>query len=128
MDDKNFEKLVKSALKKIPREFKQKLNNIDIVIEDLPNSSQIQNMLARGEKGILLGLYEGIPLTERRSYGIGGPLPDKISIFKLNILRISRNLDDVERLVRDTVIHEIGHRFGLSDEKIEKIQKSKDFT
>lgn len=124
MDDQTFVEIVNLALESLPEEFKEKLDNVEVVVEDLPSILQMKKMYARGERGILLGLYEGIPHTRRGAYGIGGPLPDKITLFKINILRISRSPDDIKFNVNDTVIHEIGHHFGLTDAEIYKAQKN----
>jgi len=117
MDDNDFEYLVERAIESIPEEFKQRLDNVSIVIADWPSRYQISKV---GGKGFLLGLYEGVPQTKRGRYGVGGVLPDKITIFKIPILRISRTIDDVINQVRETVIHEVGHHFGLGEKEIRK--------
>ena len=117
MDDKDFEYLVERAIGTIPEEFQERLENVGIVIADWPSRYQMSKV---GGKGFLLGLYEGVPQTKRGRYGVGGVLPDKITIFKIPILRISRTIEDVIRQVRETVIHEIGHHFGLSEKEIRK--------
>ena len=117
MDDKDFEYLVERALEDIPSEFKEKLENVSIVTADWPSRYQLAKV---GGKGFLLGLYEGVPQTRRGRYGVGGTLPDKITIFKIPILRISRTIEDVIRQVRSTVIHEVGHHFGLSEVEIRR--------
>ena len=118
MEDKDFEKLVNQALDSLPQEFLEKLENLNVTIADLPTPAQI-----RGRRGLLLGLYEGIPQTRRGRYGIGEILPDKITIFKIPILMISSSPKDVREKVRDTVIHEIAHHFGLSEEGIMKAKR-----
>lgn len=122
MDDKDFEYLVERALEDIPSEFKEKLENVSIVTADWPSRYQLAKV---GGKGFLLGLYEGVPQTRRGRYGVGGTLPDKITIFKIPILRISRTLEDVIRQVRSTVIHEVGHHFGLSEAEVRKAVREK---
>ena len=119
MSNEEFEKLVNIALESLPEEFKKKLENVSIVTSDWPSPAQMQVLKRSGGGGLLLGLYQGIPQTKRRSYGIGGPLPDKITIFKRPLLMVSRSYDDLIRNVRNTVIHEIGHHFGLSEEDIQ---------
>lgn len=123
MDDKEFEALINDSIDNLPREFLEKLENIIIVFQDLPSNSQMNILRGReNERHLLLGLYEGIPKTKRTGYGIGGQLPDKITIFKKPILMISQNSDDVKANVKETVIHEIAHHFGMSDEEIHKIR------
>lgn len=117
MDDKDFEYLVEKAIETIPEEFKEKLENVSIVTADWPSRYQMEKV---GGRGFLLGLYEGVPQTKRGRYGVGGTLPDKITIYKIPILRISRTYEDVIKQVRDTVIHEVGHHFGLNEEEIRK--------
>ena len=102
MDEKAFEDLVVEAVEGLPDEFKKKLENIDIVIED-------------GKPGRLLGLYQGVPLSDRTHY-YGNVMPDKITIFRNNIENICRTDGEIKEAVRRTVIHEIAHYFGLSDD------------
>lgn len=108
MDDKSFEELVISAVESLPEEFRKKLENIDIVIEE-----------AKEGKDGLLGLYQGVPLSRRTHY-YGNVLPDKITIFKNNIERMCRTEEEIKETVRRTVIHEIAHYFGLSDEHMKR--------
>ena len=120
MEDKDFEELVSQALDYLPQEFLEKLENLNVTIADWPTPGQIG-----GRGGLLLGLYEGVPQTRRGRYGIGGVLPDKITIFKIPILMISRSVEDIRENVRDTVIHEIAHHFGFSEEGIIKAKREK---
>lgn len=120
MDDGEFEKLINKAIDSLPKDFLDKLENVSVVIQDWPTILQGREQIKRGNKGLLLGLYEGVPHTRRGNYGIGGTLPDKITIFKLPLMMISKTPEDVEKNVRDTVVHEIGHHFGMSDEEIHK--------
>jgi len=115
MDDFEFEKLVGEALDSLPKEFADKLENVGVTFENWPSPSQVAK-LRLGRRSLLFGLYEGIPLTKRSNYT--GVMPDKITIFKYPILMVSRNADDVRERVRRTVIHEIGHHFGLSDKEL----------
>ena len=124
MDDSQFEKLVENSIALIPKEFLDKLENVTILIEDIPSNYQIAKLQKRGERGILLGLYEGVPQTKRGRYGVGGQLPDKITIFKKSILYLARSREDVRRIVQETVVHEIAHHFGM-DEKMIRQAKSK---
>jgi len=96
-------------------EFTEKLENVSVVVEDYPNQHQLKKV---GTGGMLLGLYEGVPKTKRGRYGIGATLPDKITIFKIPILAISRSIEQLKENVRNTVIHEIAHHFGMSEARI----------
>jgi predicted Zn-dependent protease with MMP-like domain len=101
-----FEELVADALDTIPRQFTSAMSNLVVLVEDIdPDDPN------------LLGLYHGVALTERTSH-YGGVLPDRITIFRLPILRICRTEDDVVRQVRITVLHEVGHHFGIDDETL----------
>jgi predicted Zn-dependent protease with MMP-like domain len=111
-----FEELVEEAVLGLPEEFAKKLENIEIIVEDEPDAETIERMkLERGR--VLLGLYHGVPRTARHE---GAPplYPDRISIYRRSILAVCRTADEVRQQVRDTVIHEIGHHFGLSDEEM----------
>lgn len=114
MEDKEFGKLVDEVVHDLPEEFKEKLDNVEVLIED---------MHAMGPS--LLGLYEGIPHTKRRSYGIGGPLPDRITIFKIPLLMRVRTLDQLKKSIKSTVMHEIGHHFGMSEKEIRNAEKAR---
>ena len=105
-----FARLVARALDELPAEFREQMRNIEIVVEDEPSPEQL-----RGD-GELLGLYEGVPLTDR---GAMEPyLPDRISIFRGPIERISASPRRQADIVRDTVVHEIAHHFGISDKRL----------
>lgn len=117
MDDTYFGKLVEEAIDRVPQEFKKRLENVSIVIEDRPGLDVLRNF---GRGVLIFGLYQGIPHTRRRYYGIGGQLPDKITIYKEPILMVNSTDEEIREQVRDTVVHEIGHHFGLSDEEIYK--------
>lgn len=124
MDDEEFENIVEQAVMDLPQEFKEKMENVAIVVSDLPDEEQMKVLTKRGEGGMLLGLYQGIPKTKRGSYGIGGTLPDKITIFKIPLLRISDNYQDAIKNIKDTVIHEIAHHFGMTDRQIHKAKSN----
>ena len=121
MTDTEFEKLVEDAVEDIPEEFRTILNNVDITIA--PEPTYYQRRQLRLHNGVLLlGLYEGVPQTKRgNNYTF--VLPDKITIFKNPILHLFQTEDAIKEHVRTTVLHEIGHHFGLSDEAMRKIGK-----
>lgn len=116
-----FRALVEEALSTIPPEFREAMQNIAIVIEDAASVEQLASVdLAPPES--LLGLYEGTPLTER-GWDDGNRLPDKVTLFQRTIEEASENEDDVVVCIGETLIHEIGHYFGLSEDEIEAIEE-----
>lgn len=119
MDLRKFEQLVTRAVESLPEELLDEMENVDIVIADQPTREQ-QYMLEDREDEMLLGLYEGIPLTERtNSYGF--VMPDKITIFKKAIESICRSEQECVEEVRRVVIHEIAHHFGIDDDRLDEL-------
>lgn len=117
LSDETFEDLVEQAVESIPRDFQPYLENVVIEIEDLPDHTTAQGLGLRDRRG-LLGLYHGVPLTER-SVEHSGRLPDRITIYKANIEACCRSADEVVDQVRTTVLHEVGHHFGLDEDDLE---------
>ena len=116
-----FERLVADALATIPRRFRDAMANLAIVVEDEPSRGLLEEMEI-GPPDTLLGLYQGIPLTER-SWDYGNTLPDRILLFRGPLERESEDKDDLVVAIGETLIHEIGHYFGLSEEEIEEIEE-----
>lgn len=113
-----FQALVEEAIEDLPAEFKDLLENIAIVIEQEPSEDDLDLLEDEEEEDLddeLLGIYRGVPRTER-SYNELPSLPDQIAIFRGPILRVCDTEDDVIREVSETVIHELGHYFGLEDD------------
>lgn len=105
-----FEELVADALDSVPDELAALISNcVVLVADDVPPGSPV-----------LLGLYEGTPLTERGSW-YSGVLPDRITLYRRPILRICRTRDEVVDEVRTTVIHEIAHHFGIDDDRLDDL-------
>ena len=107
------------ALQALPQEFQEQLDNIDVVVEGEPTIEQLAEAgLESGDS--LLGLYEGVPLTERgANYGL--VLPDKISIFQRPIEEAYRSDREIKAEVQRVVQHEIAHHFGLDDERLNEL-------
>jgi len=116
-----FERHVAEALASIPRDFRNAMQNIAIVVEDEPSPELLEEMEI-DPPDTLLGLYQGTPLTER-GWDYGNRLPDRILIFQRPHERAARNLDDLVVAIGETLIHEIGHYFGMSEEQIEAIEE-----
>ena len=121
MTRQKFLSLVDEALATIPADFQAAMQNIAIVVEDAPSPGQLADVGIE-PPDTLLGLYEGIPLTERQ-WAHGNVLPDKVTLFQRPIEADSADEDDVVVAIGETLIHEIGHYFGLSEEAIEEIEE-----
>jgi predicted Zn-dependent protease with MMP-like domain len=118
MERRQFETLVEEALDGIPEPFRERLENVEVVIEDQPALSLLREMGMNPKSDTLFGLYEGVPLTERDA-NHAMVLPDRIIIFYRPLVRAFRTPAAIRREIRKTVIHEIGHFFGLDEEQIE---------
>jgi endonuclease III len=112
---------VDDALASIPEEFRRALTNIAIVVEDEPSAAQLADVGVE-PPDTLLGLYQGTPVTERQ-WAHGNVLPDKITLFQTPIEESSDDEDDLVRAIGETLIHEVGHYFGLSEAEIEEIEQ-----
>ena len=113
-----FERLVRQAITDLPDTFLERMENVDVVVEDAASRDQIIGSgLDDGED--LLGLYEGIPLTGR--YGYDMVLPDKITLFQTAIESMCRTDHEIVAEVRATVIHEIAHHFGIDDDALHEM-------
>ena len=117
MTQEAFEKLISEAVKDLPQRFLDKLDNVSIVLEIWPTPEQLQSA-GVSPGGLLFGLYQGVPQTERRRQN--PIMPDKITIFAGPILTVCSTEDDVKEKVRSVVKHEIAHHFGLSEEEIRR--------
>jgi predicted Zn-dependent protease with MMP-like domain len=118
-----FEALVERALRTLPRRFKEKIANVAIVVEDWADDETLRDVGIE-PPDTLYGLYRGIDLT-RRDTSYGNVLPDTIHIYQGPIEEDCANGEEMAELVRDTVIHEIGHYFGLDDDTMEGIEQDK---
>lgn len=118
MTDEAFEQLVLLGIGALPEKFRKKLKNVAFIIEDEPSPTQRKEM-ALDPESTLLGLYEGIPQSERDSEYFA-VLPDKITIFKKPILEMHSDPEAIKKEVADTVWHEVGHHFGLDEDEVEE--------
>lgn len=119
MDVKEFEKLVQEGITEIPQEFLKKLKNVAMVIEEEPTQEQIKKLRLRKDS-FLFGLYEGVPQTKRSIFY--SALPDKVTIFKKPIEQYASSAEEIKKIVKETVWHEIAHHFGSDEERIKKAQ------
>ena len=121
MTRERFSELVEDALRDIPRRFRKAMKNVAVVVEDDPPAHVLEEMeIDPGDT--LFGLYQGTPLTQR-GWGYGNALPDRISIYQNPIEDACEDDDEIRDCVAETVIHEFGHYFGLSEEEIEEIEE-----
>jgi predicted Zn-dependent protease with MMP-like domain len=111
-----FEALVADALDSIPAELGDHMENVAVVVEDWPTAEQLA-----GRQGTLLGLYEGVSLTNRGPLSYGGVLPDRITIFRGPLSQRARDEADLARQIRVTVIHEVAHHFGIDDSRLREL-------
>ncbi len=117
-----FEKLVGAALRKLPRPFREKMANIAVVVEDWADEETLEEMGVE-PPDTLYGLYRGVDLTHRDA-SYGNVLPDTIHIYQGPIEEDCADREDMADLVRDVVIHEVGHYFGLDDETMDDIEET----
>ena len=120
LNRKEFEETVVSALKELPPFFRKKMKNIDVVVEDEAPRDLLSEMGLQSPLD-LLGLYQGIPL-DQRGFFYGNVLPDKITLYQMPIESMCRTEEEVKERIRETVIHEVGHYFGLSEERLREIE------
>jgi predicted Zn-dependent protease with MMP-like domain len=118
----HFQELVDEAIASLPNRFRDAMTNIAIVVEDEPSDAQLAEVEVEPPDTIY-GLYEGIPLPERQ-WAHGNVLPDKVTLFRVPIIEDAVDDDDVVVGVGETLIHEIGHYFGLSEEEIMEIEET----
>ena len=112
---RDFERIVGEALDSLPKRFADMVKNLAISIEDEPTDEDLLDLDEDQEE--LLGIYRGVPLTDR-TYGNDPLLPDEIAIFRGPISRVARSREEAIDEVRDTIVHELGHYFGLEDEDL----------
>ncbi len=122
MKREEFEHLVEEALSSLPEEFLNALENIEVVVEDWPSREDLEQAgLDPHGRGSLLGLYHGVPLTER-SVWYAGVEPDLITLYQRPIEMVAGGDPEAVRAqVRTTVLHEVGHYFGIDDERLEEL-------
>jgi predicted Zn-dependent protease with MMP-like domain len=121
MNREKFEQLVAEAITLIPKRFRREMKNIAVVVEDEPSAALLEEMEIEPPDS-LYGLYQGTPLPER-TWGYGNTLPDRVTLFQKPIEEDCDTEADVRAVIGETLIHEVGHYFGLSEEEIEEIEE-----
>jgi predicted Zn-dependent protease with MMP-like domain len=116
LSSEEFENLIDDALDELPAELASRISNLHIVVEELPRPEDVEDGDVQG----LLGLYEGVPLTQRAAeyYGF---LPDRITLYKSNIEDEAGTPEAVREVIRRTVIHEMAHHFGIDDDRLDEL-------
>ena len=123
MTKEEFEKLIQKAIESFPLKIKKLLDNVVVVVEDLPDD-EITKKLNLPNKYALFGLYQGIPKT-KRGVRYGNVLPDKITLFQKPIEKIAQEPKKIEEIVKKTLWHEIAHHFGFDEREVRKLEKKK---
>lgn len=110
------ELIVNETVQSLPSEFASALDNVGLVVEPWPSMAEFESIKRHPSNSLLFGLYHGVPKTKRpSSYS---SLPDKITIYAGPILMVSKDMEDARERIKNTVLHEIGHHFGMSDEQL----------
>src|SRR5437667_10974965 len=118
ISEEEFQEIMESSMETVPENFKSKMENIVFLVEPYPTESDLARVgLTKGS--MLLGLYSGTPYTHRNTW-YAGTTPDRIILFQKNIEAVCNNLNELKSKIREVVIHEIGHYFGMSEEQIRK--------
>jgi predicted Zn-dependent protease with MMP-like domain len=120
VSDEQFSSLIARAMDEMPEQYMKHLDNVVITYADEPNMHQARTLHMRGDQ-LLLGLYEGIPLTKRGA-GYNLVLPDKITLFKFPLLAVTHDEDSFYKQIKHTLWHEIAHFYGLDHDKIHEIE------
>jgi predicted Zn-dependent protease with MMP-like domain len=113
-----FDDLVADALDEIPPELADELDNVVVMVEEWPTTAQLDDV---GATGTLFGLYEGVPATHRGPLSYSGVGPDRITIFRGPLARAARDREELAAQVRVTVLHEVGHWFGMTDARLREL-------
>ena len=121
MKREQFERLVVEAVTLIPKRFRREMKNLALVVEEEPSAELLDEMEIEPPDS-LYGLYQGTPLPER-TWGYGNTLPDRITIFQRPIEEDCEDEDEMRAVIGETLIHEVGHYFGLSEDEIEEIEE-----
>jgi len=121
MTREQFQRLVVEAITLIPKRFRREMKNLALVVEDEPSLELLAEMEVEPPDS-LYGLYQGVPLPER-TWAFGNTLPDRITLFQRPIEEDCEDEDEVRAVIGETLIHEVGHYFGMSEEEIEEIEE-----
>ncbi len=121
MKEKEFEELVIEAIGELPEYFREKMENISIHIEEFPDKNLLRQLGSQSPYSIL-GLYQGVPITHRGIH-YRNVMPDRIIIFRKPIIRKNRSRQDIKDNIKQVVLHEVGHYFGLNERQLDILEK-----
>jgi predicted Zn-dependent protease with MMP-like domain len=117
MTREKFEKIAEDVFNDLPDIFGKRIDNVHIVVEEYPDEEDTRK--TSSGKTTLLGLYQGVPLTHRGTwYGVYPTIPDKISLYQKNIESVCRNDKEISEQIREVLLHELGHYFGMNEMQI----------
>jgi len=117
MTREKFEKIAEDVFDDLPDIFGKRIDNVHIVVEEYPDDEDFKQV--HSSKTMLLGLYQGVPLTHRGTwYGVNPTIPDKISLYQKNIESVCQNDKEVSERIREVLLHELGHYFGMNESQI----------
>jgi predicted Zn-dependent protease with MMP-like domain len=118
MEMEEFEQVAQEAFDALPKELQERVENLHIVVEEQPRMEIVRKMRLPSP-GSLLGLYEGIPLTRRdTNYGVFPVVPDTITLYRKNIMRVAGTEARIRETIRDVLIHEIAHHYGMDEDQV----------
>ncbi len=122
MTRERFEHIAQEAFDSLPADFRNRVENVHIVVEDEPSDDTLGKV--KSDRYSLLGLYQGIPLTQRGQwYGMSATVPDKISLYQKNIESVCDSEEEIELRIREVLFHELGHYFGMNEAQIRRAMK-----
>ena len=120
MERERFIRLVEQVLDSLPEQFRARIHNLAVLVEDRPPGKVTRKRFGSGRQGLILGVYQGVPATRRSVFDLPHG-PDRIVLYQKNIEAICRNDDEIRHEVRQTVLHEIGHYFGMTEEQLKDV-------
>jgi predicted Zn-dependent protease with MMP-like domain len=122
MTRERFEEIAQDAFDSLPADFTDRVENVAIVVEDYPSDDALEKV--KSDRHSLLGLYQGIPLTQRGQwYGMRATMPDKISLYQKNIESVCRDDEEVEARIVEVLFHELGHYFGMDEAQVRRAMR-----
>lgn len=120
MERERFVKLVGEVLDSLPKEFRERIHNLAVLVEDRPPKSMMPRRPGDRRHGLVLGVFQGLPATQRSVFALPHG-PDRIVIYQKNIEAVCSTEAEIRHEVRQTVLHEIGHYFGMTEEQLKDV-------